>query len=126
MEKQVVETLNAPSPLGPYSQAIRIGNFLFTSGQIPLDPKTGKMVIGEIEEQTEWVIRHIESILKADRLNLDNVIKTTVYLMDLSHFSGMNFVYEKKFSQTKPARSCIQVAALPKGAKLMIDAIAHL
>ncbi len=126
MEKQVVETLNAPSPLGPYSQAIRIGNFLFTSGQIPLDPKTGKMVIGEIEEQTEWVIRHIESILKADRLNLDHVIKTTVYLMDLSHFSGMNSVYEKKFSQTKPARSCIQVAALPKGAKLMIDAIAHL
>jgi len=104
MEKQVVETLKAPSPLGPYSQAIRIGDFLFTSGQIPLDPKTGKMVIGEIEEQTEWVIRHIESILKADRLNLDHVIKTTVYLMDLSHFSGMNSVYEKKFSITKPAR----------------------
>ena len=126
MEKQVVETLNAPSPLGPYSQAIRIGDFLFTSGQIPLDPKTGKMVIGEIEEQTEWVIRHIESILKADRLDLDHVIKTTVYLMDLSHFSRMNSVYEKKFSKTKPARACIQVAALPKGAKLMIDAIAHL
>ena len=126
MEKQVVETLKAPSPLGPYSQAIRIGDFLFTSGQIPLDPKTGKMVIGEIEEQTEWVIRHIESILKADRLNLDHVIKTTVYLMDLSHFSGMNSVYEKKFSITKPARACIQVTALPKGAKLMIDAIAHL
>ena len=126
MEKQVVETLKAPSPLGPYSQAIRIGDFLFTSGQIPLDPKTGKMVIGEIEEQTEWVIRHIESILKADRLNLDHVIKTTVYLMDLSYFSGMNSVYEKKFSKTKPARTCIQVAALPKGAKLMIDAIAHL
>jgi len=126
LERQVVKTLNAPSPLGPYSQAIRIGDFLFTSGQIPLDPQTGKMVIGEIEEQTEWVIRHIESILKADRLNLDHVIKTTVYLMDLSHFSGMNSVYEKKFSKIKPARSCIQVAALPKGAKLMIDAIAHL
>ena len=125
MEKQVVETLNAPSPLGPYSQAIRIGDFLFISGQIPLDPKTGKMVIGEIEEQTEWVIRHIESILKADGLNLDHVIKTTVYLIDLSHYSGMNSVYGKKFSKSKPARACMQVAALPKGAKIMIDAIAH-
>ncbi len=121
----MVETLNAPSPLGPYSQAIRIGDFLFISGQIPLDPKTGKMVFGKIEEQTNWVTRHIESILKTAGLNLDHVIKTTVYLIDLSHYSGMNSVYEKKFSKTKPARACVQVAALPKGAKIMIDAIAH-
>ena len=125
MEKKIVATPNAPAAIGPYSQAIRIGGFLYTSGQISLDPETMKMVTGDIEVETEKVLKNIETILKADGLDLNNIIKTTVYLTDLSEFTRMNQVYEKFFSETKPARACVQVAALPKGAKVEIDAIAH-
>ena len=124
MEKKPVQTSEAPSAIGPYSQAIRIGDFLYTSGQIALDPDTMEMVNGEIEEQTERVLTSIEAILKADGLNMGHVIKTTVYLTDLAEFSRMNQVYEKFFEKTKPARACVQVAALPKGAKIEMDAIA--
>jgi 2-iminobutanoate/2-iminopropanoate deaminase len=126
MEKKPVQTPEAPSAIGPYSQAIRIGDFLYTSGQIALNPDTMEMMNGEVEQETEWVLKHIEAILKADNLNLEHVVKTTVYLTDLSEFSRMNQVYEKFFDKTKPARACVQVAALPKGAKVEIDAIAHL
>jgi 2-iminobutanoate/2-iminopropanoate deaminase len=126
MEKKPIQTSEAPSAIGPYSQAIRIGDFLYTSGQIALNPKTMEMQNGEIEEETEWVLNHIEAILKADGLNLAHVAKTTVYLTDLNEFSRMNQVYEKFFEKTKPARACVQVAALPKGAKVEIDAIAHI
>ena len=125
MQKKPVTTTKAPAAIGPYSQAIRIGDFLYTSGQISLDPKTLKMVTGDIELETEKVLRNIEAILSAGGLNFSNVIKTTVYLTDLSEFARMNQVYEKFFSDTKPARACVQVAALPKGAKVEIDAIAH-
>jgi 2-iminobutanoate/2-iminopropanoate deaminase len=125
MEKQPIQTSQAPSAIGPYSQAIRIGDFLYTSGQIALNPDSMEMMNGEIEEETEWVLKHIEAILKAGGLNLAHVIKTTVYLTDLSEFSRMNQVYDKFFAETKPARACVQVAALPKGAKVEIDAIAH-
>ena len=125
MEKKIVATPNAPAAIGPYSQAIRIGDFLYTSGQISLDPETMKMITGDIEVETEKVLKNIETILKADGLDLNNIIKTTVYLTDLSEFTRMNQVYEKFFSKTKPARACVQVAALPKGAKVEIDAIAH-
>ena len=125
MEKKIVATPKAPAAIGPYSQAIRIGDFLYTSGQISLDPETMKMITGDIEMETEKVLKNIESILKADGLNLNNIIKTTVYLTDLSEFTRMNQVYEKFFSETKPARACVQVTALPKGAKVEIDAIAH-
>mgnify|MGYP003713837987 FL=1 len=125
MEKKPVQTSAAPSAIGPYSQAIRIGDFLYTSGQIALNPKNMEMMNGEIEEETEWVLKNIEAILKAGGLSLDHVIKTTVYLTDLGEFSRMNQVYEKFFDKTKPARACVQVAALPKGAKVEIDAIAH-
>mgnify|MGYP006425827997 FL=1 len=125
MQKKIVATPNAPAAIGPYSQAIRIGDFLYTSGQISLDPETMKMITGDIEMETEKVLKNIESILKADGLDLNNIIKTTVYLTDLSEFTRMNQVYEKFFSETKPARACVQVAALPKGAKVEIDAIAH-
>jgi 2-iminobutanoate/2-iminopropanoate deaminase len=126
MEKKPIQTSEAPSAIGPYSQAIRIGDFLYTSGQIALNPKTMEMQNGEIEEETEWVLNHIEAILKADGMDLTHVVKTTVYLTDLSEFSRMNQVYEKFFEKTKPARACVQVAALPKGAKVEIDAIAHI
>ena len=125
MQKKIVATPKAPAAIGPYSQAIRIGDFLYTSGQISLDPETMKMVTGDIEVETEKVLKNIETILKADGLDLNKIIKTTVYLTDLSEFTRMNQVYEKFFSETKPARACVQVAALPKGAKVEIDAIAH-
>ena len=124
MSKRAIQTDQAPAAIGPYSQAIRIGNFLYTSGQIALDPFSGKFLSGEIEQETERTIQNIVAILRADGLNLDNVIKTTVYLSDLNHFTRMNKVYEKHFSENKPARACVQVAALPKGAKVEIDAIA--
>ena len=125
MEKKIIATPKAPAAIGPYSQAIRIEGFLYTSGQISLDPETMKMITGDIEMETEKVLKNIEAILKADGLELNNIIKTTVYLTDLSEFTRMNKVYEKFFSETKPARACVQVTALPKGAKVEIDAIAH-
>ena len=126
MQKKSVNTTEAPEAIGPYSQAIRVGDFLYTSGQISLDPKTMEMITGNIELETEKVLQNIEAILSAEGLNFSHVIKTTVYLPALSEFSRMNQVYEKFFSSTKPARACVQVAALPKGAKVEIDAIAHL
>ena len=125
MKKKIVATPNAPAAIGPFSQAIRIGDFLYTSGQISLDPETMEMMAGDIEVETEKVLKNIKAILKAEGLDLNNIIKTTVYLTDLSEFTRMNQVYEKFFSETKPARACVQVAALPKGAKVEIDAIAH-
>ena len=125
MKKKQIQTTQAPSAIGPYSQAIRIGEFLYTSGQIALNPENMEMMNGTIEEETEWVLKNLEAILKADGINLAHVIKTTVYLTDLGEFARVNQVYEKFFGETKPARACVQVAALPKGAKVEIDAIAH-
>ena len=125
MEKKQVQTTQAPSAIGPYSQAIRIGEFLYTSGQIALNPENMKMMNGAIEEETEWVLKNLEAILKANGMSLAHVIKTTVYLTDLGEFARVNQIYENFFGETKPARACVQVAALPKGAKVEIDAIAH-
>ena len=125
MGKKIIATTKAPAAIGPYSQAIKIDNFLYTSGQISLDAETMEMVIGSIEIETEKVLQNLEAILMKDGLNLNHVIKTTVYLSDLGDFSKMNQVYEKFFADNKPARACVQVAALPKGAKVEIDAIAH-
>ena len=124
MSKRIIQTELAPAAIGPYSQAIRIGDFLYTSGQIALDQKSGKFLSGEIKEETEQTLRNISAILQADGLELENVIKTTVYLSNLNDFVQMNQIYEKYFSKNKPARACVQVAALPKGAKIEIDAIA--
>ena len=124
MIKRTIQTEQAPAAIGPYSQAIRIGDFLYTSGQIALDPESGMFLSGEIEEETEQTLKNISAILQAGGVNFENVIKTTVYLSDLNDFTRMNQVYEKYFSKNKPARACVQVAALPKGAKIEIDAIA--
>lgn len=124
MKKRIIQTDQAPAAIGPYSQAVRVDNFLYTSGQIALDPQSGEFLSGEIEQETERTIENISAILKAGGLSLDNVIKTTAYLTDLSHFARMNHIYEKYFSGNKPARACVQVAALPKGAKVEIEAIA--
>ena len=125
MNKKIITTPEAPAAIGPYSQAIRVGEFLYTSGQISLDPNSMELITGNIEVETERVLKNIEAILNADGLKLNNIIKTTVYLTDLSEFGRMNQVYEKFFVETKPARACVQVAALPKSAKVEIDAIAH-
>ena len=124
MEKRAVKTENAPAAIGPYEQAIRVGDFLYTSGQIAMDPTTGDMVTGDIEAETERVLKNLEAILSADGMTLNNVIKTTVYLADMGNFARMNQVYESFFSASKPARSCVQAAALPKGPAVEIDIIA--
>ena len=124
MTKRTIQTEQAPAAIGPYSQAIRIGDFLYTSGQIALDPESGIFLSGEIEEETEQTLKNISAIRSSSVVNFKNEIKTTVYLADLNDFTRMNQVNEKYFSKNNPARACVQVAALPKGAKIEIDAIA--
>ncbi len=124
MDKKSIHTGQAPAAIGPYSQAVQVGEFVYTSGQIALDPQTGEMLTGGIERETERVLQSLEAILIATGLSLDAVVKTTVYLADLSHFGSMNQVYERFFRNNKPARACVQVAALPRGALVEIDAVA--
>ena len=124
MKKEIIATDKAPSAIGPYSQAVRVGDFLYTSGQIALDPNTGNFLSGKVEAETELTLYNLRAILEAGGLSLDHVIKTTVYLADMGDFPRMNQVYERIFGDNKPARACVQVAALPKGAKVEIDAIA--
>jgi 2-iminobutanoate/2-iminopropanoate deaminase len=122
---EAVRTPQAPLPVGPYSQALAHGGLLFVSGQIPLDPATQKLVGGEIEAQTERVLENLAAVLAAGGSSLDRVLRTTVYLTDLSLFPRMNAVYARWFaSEPRPARSTLQAAALPLGAQVEIDAIA--
>ena len=124
--KQEVRTDAAPAPVGPYSQAIRSGEFVFASGQIPLDPVTGEIVEGEIEDETRQVLRNLEAVLEAAGSGLDRVIKATVYLTDLSLFPRVNAIYAEAFDvDPAPARVTVGVAALPLGAAIEIDAIAR-
>lgn len=122
--KKVILTENAPAPIGPYSQAMQVGNLLFCSGQIPLDPKTNQMVTGDIKAQTELVMKNIEAVLKAADCQFSNVVKTTIFLTDMKDFPVVNETYGKYFTQTPPARSTVQVSALPKGANVEIEVIA--
>jgi len=122
--RETVKTNKAPAAIGPYSQAVRSGGFLFCSGQIPLDPETGKMVEGGIEAQTERVLMNLEAVLAAGGASLTAVVKTTVYLADLGDFPVMNAVYGRFFPGSPPARATVQVAKLPAGALVEIDAIA--
>lgn len=119
----VIATNKAPAAIGPYSQAVDIGNMLFLSGQIPVNPETGEIPEG-IEEQTAQSLSNVKSILEEASLSMDHVVKTTVFLADLNDFAVMNGVYERFFKQPFPARSCIQVAGIPKGAKVEIECIA--
>jgi len=122
--REAIRTGKAPAAIGPYSQAIRSGGFLFCSGQIPLDPATGKMVEGGIEAQTERVLTNLEAVLAAGGASLASVVKTTVYLVDLADFPAMNGVYARFFPNEPPARATIQAAKLPAGAMVEIDAVA--
>lgn len=121
---RIIETADAPSAIGPYSQAIVAGGFIFTSGQIPLVPETGLVVEGGIKEQTQQVIKNIEAILISASSNLQKVLKTTCYLKNINDFFEFNLVYSQYFT-SKPARSCVEVAAIPKNALIEIEVIAE-
>jgi 2-iminobutanoate/2-iminopropanoate deaminase len=123
MKREIVSTGAAPKAVGPYSQAVKCGGFLFCSGQIPLDPATGKLVEGGIREQTERCLRNLEAVLSAGNAGLDTVVKTTVYLLDMGEFQQMNEVYGSFFSGNPPARVTVGVSKLPAGARVEIDAI---
>lgn len=122
--REIVATEAAPQAIGPYSQAVSVGDFVFTSGQIPIDPKTGVFVEGGITEQTEQVLRNLAEVLRAAGTSLEEVIKTTVFLADMEDFAAMNEVYARYFSSEPPARSTVQAVRLPRDARVEIDAIA--
>jgi len=124
MKREIVRTEKAPAAIGPYSQAVKSGGFLFCSGQIPLDPATGKLVGGGIGEQTERVLRNLEAVLAAGGASLDTVVKTTVYLVDLGEFPAMNAVYARFFPGDPPARATVEVSKLPAGSRVEIEAVA--
>ena len=121
--KKVISTSNAPAAIGPYSQAIETDGYVFTSGQIPINPSTGEVEGKTIEEQTEQVMHNIGALLEASGLTFANVVKTTCFLADLNDFAAFNAVYAKYFPNEAPARSCFAVAGLPKGAKLEVETI---
>ncbi len=122
--REIIVTKDAPAPIGPYSQAIRAGGFVFISGQIPVQPDTGLVVQGDITAQTHQVMKNLSAILKAAGSGLDQVVKTTVFLANLDDFSGFNRIYEEYFGEAKPARATVQVARLPKNVLVEIEAIA--
>ena len=122
--KTVISTAEAPTAVGPYSQAIVAGPFVFCSGQIALAPTTGSLIAGDISSQTKRVLENLAAVLRAHGLGMENVVKTTVFMTDLANFGEMNTVYANFFPSDPPARSTIQVAALPKGANVEIEAIA--
>jgi 2-iminobutanoate/2-iminopropanoate deaminase len=124
MEKHVIETSSAPAAVGPYSQAIVSGGLVFTAGQIPLDPATGELTGTTVAEQTERVLANLRAVLEAAGSGMDQVVKTTVFLTDLATFQEMNAVYATYFPDRPPARSTIQISALPKGARVEIEAVA--
>ena len=121
---EVVHSSAAPAPVGPYAQAVRAGAFLFVSGQIPLDPATSQLVTGSIELQTQRVLDNLGAILDSQGLTFSDVVKTTVYMTDLAEFSRMNEVYARALGPARPARATVQVAALPKNARVEIEAVA--
>lgn len=122
--KTVISAAGAPAAIGPYSHAIATDNFLFTSGQIALDPATGKLAGDTIEVQAEQVLKNLEAVLAANNMTFANVIKTTVFLTDLADFAVVNGIYATRFPENPPARSCVQVAGLPGGSKIEIELIA--
>ena len=123
--KQAINTDNAPKPVGPYSQAVRVGDLIFTSGQIPLDPSNDSIVAGGIEAATERVMRNLDAVLIAGGSNLQKAVKVTIFLTDMAQFAKVNEVYSRFFQPPFPARSTVQVAALPKGVAVEIEVVAE-
>ena len=123
--KKIIHTDHAPKAVGPYSQAIQLGDMLFCSGQISIDPKTQEVFTGDIRKQTEMVLANIEAVLKASELNFSHVVKTTIFLTSMADFAAVNEVYGKVFEKNPPARSTIAVVGLPKGVNVEIEVLAH-
>ena len=124
MKKRVVQTEKAPKAIGPYSQAIQAGDFLFLSGQVPLDPKTGELVKGDIRQQTEQVLENIKGVLESQKLGMKDVVKVTIFLKNIENFNQVNEIYSTYFPTSPPARSTVEVARLPRNAEVEIEAIA--
>jgi 2-iminobutanoate/2-iminopropanoate deaminase len=124
-EKQIIKPAKSAPAVGPYNHAVRTGDLLFCAGQIPLDPASGSLVTGDIKAQTQQVLQNVKAILDDQKLGFSNVVKCTVFMTNLADFSGMNEVYAKHFTSDFPARSTVQVAALPRGANVEIEVIAH-
>lgn len=125
MSKTVIATTNAPSAIGPYSQAVKCDGLIFSSGQIALDPTSGALVVGSIEAETRRVLDNLGAVLQAAGSSFDRVLKTTIYLTDMNDFAAVNAVYSEYFPKDPPARATVQVAGLPKGVRVEIDAIAR-
>ena len=124
MKKEIIINKKAPAAIGPYSPALKIGNLVFASGQLPMDPVTGEIVEGEIEAQAKRSLENLKAVLSSYSIGMENVVKTTIFLKDMNHFSRVNKVYGKYFTGQFPARSCVEVARLPKDADIEIEAIA--
>lgn len=124
MGKKVIQTEKAPKPIGPYSQAIRAGNFIFLSGQLPIDPSTGEMVSGDIRQQTRQVLENIKGVLESQGMGMQDVVKVNIFLRDMGNFNQMNEIYATYFSSDPPARSTVEVGKLPRNADIEIEAIA--
>lgn len=125
MSKTVIHTDHAPKAVGPYSQAIQMGDFLFCSGQVSIDPKTQEVFLGDVKTQTEMVLKNVEAVLSQAGLGFEHVIKTTIFLTSMNDFATVNEIYGAKFSSHPPARSTVAVAGLPKGVNVEIEVIAH-
>lgn len=124
MEKKIISTEKAPSAIGPYSQAVKVGNFVFTSGQIPIVPATGDIVYGDVQAAAKQSLENVKAILEEAGTTMDNVVKTVVFLKDMNDFTAVNEVYGTYFTKNMPARSAVQVAKLPKDVQVEIEAIA--
>lgn len=122
--KQIIETANAPAPIGPYNQAIRAGNTLYVSGQIPLDPVTGELVSGSLEEEAHQVLKNVGAVLEAAGYGFGDVVKTSIFLRDMNDFAAVNAVYGTYFTEAEPARETVAVAGLPKNVNVEISVIA--
>ena len=120
----MIQTSQAPAAIGPYSQAIQVGNLVFTSGQLPVNPTTGELIVDDIQAETRQCLNNVEAILAAAGTSLKNAVKLTVFIKDMSQFSKINEAYAEYFPEDKPARSCVEVARLPKDANIEIEAIA--
>jgi 2-iminobutanoate/2-iminopropanoate deaminase len=126
MGKKVIKTQRAPNAIGPYSQAIQAGNIIFLSGQIPLDPNTGELVTGDIQQQTRRVLENLKGVLESQNLHMEDIVKTTIFVKNMDHFSSINEVYATYFPSSPPARSTIEVARLPKNSDIEIEAVAFI
>jgi 2-iminobutanoate/2-iminopropanoate deaminase len=124
-KKTIIKPSKSPAAVGPYNHAVRVGDLMFCAGQIPIDPATGSLISGDIKAQTERVLQNVKAILDDQQMTFANVVKSTVFLTNLGDFAGMNEIYSKYFTNDFPARSTVQVAALPKGANVEIEVIAH-